>query len=63
LTTSLTPARDNAAQIARFDATVTKHRDRLDDWYLALQRTLQDNQTNTPTTSLVPTGRRLRRGA
>lgn len=63
LTTMLRPARDNAAQIARFDASLTKHRDRLDDWNLALQRTLRDDLANAPTTSLVPTGARLRRGA
>lgn len=63
LTTVLTPARDNAAQIARFDPKVAKHRDRLDDWYLALHRTLKDDQVSAPTTSLVPTGRRLRAGA
>jgi hypothetical protein len=63
MTTSLTPARDNAAQIARFDSRVAKHRDRLDDWCLALQRTLREDQASLPTTALVPTGRRLQAGA
>ena len=63
LTTSLIPARDNSAQIARFDPKIAKHRDRLDDWSLALHRTLRDDQSHQPTSSLVPTGRRLQLGA
>lgn len=63
LTTTLGPAKDNAAQLARFVPTLTKHRDRLVDWHLALQRTLEDDATTEQTTALVPTGRRLRRSA
>jgi hypothetical protein len=63
LTTTLGPAKDNAAQLARFVPTLTKHRDRLVDWHLALQRTLKDDATTEQTTALVPTGRRLRRSA
>jgi hypothetical protein len=64
LTTSLMPARDNAAQLARFLPSLTTHRNRLDDWYLALQRTLDEDQSAAHrTTALVPTGRRLARGA
>ncbi len=63
MTRLLTPARDNTAQIARFDPAIGKHRDRLDDWYLALQRTLNEDRATMPTTALVPTGQRRRAGA
>jgi len=63
VTTALTPARNNAAQLARFLPDLVKHRDRLDDWYLALQRTLEDDAKTGHTTALVPTGRRLSRSA
>lgn len=64
LTTALMPARDNAAQLARFLPALLSHRDRLDDWYLALRRTLEEDHTAANrTTALVPTGHRLARGA
>lgn len=63
LTTTLAPIKDNAAQLARFVPPLTKHRDRLVDWHLALQRTLKDDATTGSTTAMVPTGHRLRRGA
>lgn len=63
LTTTLGPSKDNAAQLARFVPSLIKHRDRLVDWHLALQRTLNDDPATQQTTALVPTGRRLRRSA
>jgi hypothetical protein len=63
LTTALMPARDNAAQLARFLPGLATHRNRLDDWYLALRRTLEDDATTEHTTALVPTGRRLSQSA
>ncbi len=64
LTTMLMPARDNAAQLARFIPGLSAHRNRLDDWYFALQRTLaEDQEAEHRTTALVPTGVRLARGA
>lgn len=64
ITTGLMPARDNAAQLARFLPALATHRNRLDDWYLALQRILeQDRAAKNLTTALAPTGRRLARGA
>lgn len=64
VTTSLMPARDNAAQLARLLPGLAGHRNRLDDWYLALRRTLdEDHAAADRTTALVPTGRRLARGA
>lgn len=63
LTTSLTPARDNAAQLARFLPDLATHRNRLDDWYLALRRTLEDDAKTNHTTALAPTGRRLSQSA
>lgn len=63
LTTTLGPAKDNAAQLARFVPSLTRHRDRLVDWHLALQRTLKDDTATEQSTALVPTGRRLRRTA
>lgn len=64
LTTTLMPARDNAAQLSRFLPGLSTHRNRLDDWYLALRRTFDEDQAAAHrTTALVPTGRRLARGA
>lgn len=64
LTTTLIPARDNAAQLARFFPDLVTHRNRLDDWYLALRRRLtEDGALAHYTVALVPTGRRLARGA
>lgn len=63
LTTALMPARDNAAQLARFLPALATHRNRLDDWYLALRRTLEDDANTQHTTALVPTGHRLSQSA
>lgn len=63
LTTALMPARDTAAQLARFLPALTSHRNRLDDWHLALRRTLEDDASTEHTNALVPTGRRLPRSA
>jgi hypothetical protein len=64
VTTTLMPARDNAAQLARFLPGLVAHRNRLDDWYLALRRTLdEDRALEHRTIALVPTGRRFARGA
>lgn len=64
LTTTLMPARDNAAQLARFLPGLIAHRNRLDDWYLALRLTLdEDRALEHQSIALVPTGRRLARGA
>jgi len=63
LTTALMPARDSAAQLARFLPALASHRNRLDDWYLSLRRTLEDDAATVRTTALVPTGHRLPRSA
>lgn len=64
LTTTLMPARDNAAQLARHLPGLSTHRNRLDDWYLALRRSLDEDQAATNRTiALAPTGRRLARSA
>ena len=63
LTRSLTPARETSAQIARFDSSFEKHRNRLDDWNLALRHTLAADRLAQPTVAIVPTGHRLLTGA
>ena len=63
LTNMLSPARDLAAQIARSVPQASKHRDRLDDWYLALKHTREDDLASKPSSSLVPTGHRMSAGA
>lgn len=67
LTTVLTPASRAAAQLAQVVPTLRAdaHRNRLDSWYEAIVRTVeQDAAASTPvSTSSVPTGARLRRGA
>jgi hypothetical protein len=64
LTTSLMPARDNAAQLARVVPSLVAHRNRLDDWYLALRKTLdEDRAAAVHSVAMVPTGHRLARGA
>jgi hypothetical protein len=63
VTTTLTPARDNAAQLARSHPRFAAHRDHLDDWYLAFRRTLDEDAVNARSTAAAPTGRRLARGA
>lgn len=64
LTTKLMPARDSAAQLARLIPALSSQRNRLDDWYLALRRTLDEDLAQAERSiALVPTGNRLARGA
>ncbi|MEQ1699434.1 MAG: hypothetical protein ABMA25_04950 [Ilumatobacteraceae bacterium] len=63
LATILTPARETSAQIARFLPSFAPHRDRLDDWHLALQRTIAEDAETERSTALAPTGHRHRRSA
>lgn len=63
LATMLAPARDTSAQIARFMPSFIPHRDRLDDWHLALQRTIAEDAETERSIASAPTGHRFRRSA
>jgi hypothetical protein len=58
----LRPASDRMIQVVKAAPRLASHRERLDNWRMTLTKILDDGVT-MPATSLIPTGRRVRRSA